>query len=380
MKSLVVVLCLFLSSGVYAQVTGGGLSLQKAGPKANSPMEVLVEKSWDEFKAGEREIVQEVVEMREALNTRITESGEKGNAKLLNAARAVSYVADFLKAHPDDPFVDRKGLKLVYEGLDVTSPAIARCPSLMNVIDNYYALKAIGEGTPVGEAWGAMRYNLIGETLGTAVDYRKYREILELNNPALMVSYLECIPRAIENNGYTKELWDLRPLIEKNMPEGKLKGTILTLFEEYYPLRVGEPAPLFWLKDYSGTEYSLEDFRGKVLVVDVWATWCSGCIKKLPGFMKMKAAYEDREDIEFITISIDAEGSYSRWRDKVVEYGLTGVKNLFASGKNDSLKKDYKIVGIPRYLVIDREGRIVSVYTPTSGPLFKEMIEGALGL
>lgn len=372
-----IVFCLL--AGTVGQAQAQGVMARVAGAQPTTAGEVFVDTTWKNFEMPDQAGVSAIVAERDRVDRELKSFDEGAFVRLFNGSKAISRAARFLQKHKDAR-VDAGVLKELLDGVDLHSEDIARCPAYTNVVDDYYALKAIMEGASVEEAWGAMRLNLIMETVDSPWDYRKYQAILELNNPALSQAYLECLLRVFRYNGSTEGLEKLRPAIERWMPAGKLKEEIIASYAEFASLRAGEIAPAFKLEDYAGGEYALEGFRGKVLVVDVWATWCSGCIEKLPKFREMRESYKDREDIEFITISIDRQAAYPRWKELVEKHELVGMKSLFAPKETSSFQEDYHITGIPRYLVIDREGRIVSVYTPTSGPLFKEMIEGALGL
>ena len=162
------------------------------------------------------------------------------------------------------------------------------------------------------------------------------------------------------------------------MPEGDLKDEINKLYEGYEHLKEGNVAPAFTLKDFKGKEHSLSNYKGKVLVIDVWATWCGGCIAKLPTYMAMSQKYKERDDIEFITISIDDKGAFNSWKYALPRLKLMGVTNLLASKGECTFQKDYNITGIPRYFLIDKEGKIVSVYAPTPGKAFEALIDKTL--
>ena len=69
------------------------------------------------------------------------------------------------------------------------------------------------------------------------------------------------------------------------------------------------------MKDTNGKNYSFADFRGKVIIVDVWATWCCSCIEKMPKFMQLKDEFKQYKDILFLTISIDRQMVKSHQRE-----------------------------------------------------------------
>jgi thiol-disulfide isomerase/thioredoxin len=129
-----------------------------------------------------------------------------------------------------------------------------------------------------------------------------------------------------------------------------------------YETHAGAMAADFSFPDTNGIMVALSDFKGKVVVVDLWATWCGPCRKQFP-FLKELEKKMHGKDVAFIGISIDADKDKEKWKTMIVTEELPGV-HLFA-GKGDSkITKDYKVTGIPRYLVFDKQGRIVSSDAP----------------
>ncbi|WP_298367425.1 TlpA disulfide reductase family protein [uncultured Lutibacter sp.] len=128
----------------------------------------------------------------------------------------------------------------------------------------------------------------------------------------------------------------------------------------------GKPAPQFTLIDIKGKEVSLSDFKGKMVLLDCWATWCAPCIKGLPKFNALKEKYKGK-NIEFVCVSVDEDVAV--WKKKVTENkeGLhTGIQ-LITSLNNNTFKKDLMVQGIPRYILIDSNGNIIKREAPRPG-------------
>jgi peroxiredoxin len=118
-----------------------------------------------------------------------------------------------------------------------------------------------------------------------------------------------------------------------------------------------KPAPMFTLKDLNGNTVSLSDFKGKVIILDFWATWCPPCVKEIPHFVELYDQYNDREFV-VVGISVDREGVgvvKSFVQKYKVDYPI-----LMTDGQ---VEKAYgNIVSIPTTFVIDSEGKIRSKY------------------
>lgn len=143
-----------------------------------------------------------------------------------------------------------------------------------------------------------------------------------------------------------------------------------------YEMRKGQAAVNFTYPDATGKMVSLSDFKGKVVLVDVWATWCVPCRNELPHLKKLEEEMKGKE-VVFIGVSVDEQKDLGKWKKFIVDEQLPGIQ-LFADGWS-KIAKDYKITGIPRFMVFDREGRVVEAMAPRpSHPELKALIEEEL--
>jgi thiol-disulfide isomerase/thioredoxin len=134
----------------------------------------------------------------------------------------------------------------------------------------------------------------------------------------------------------------------------------------------GDMAPDFTLIDKDGKKVSLSDFKGKMVMMDCWATWCGPCVKSLPKFVDLKNKYEGK-NIVFLTISTDE--NIEAWRKKMGRdtKGLFEGIQLNTELNENDFKKKYMVQAIPRYILIGKDGRIIKREAPQ--PYSEEIIQ-----
>ncbi len=112
----------------------------------------------------------------------------------------------------------------------------------------------------------------------------------------------------------------------------------------------GKPAPNFTLKTPDGKTVSLKDFRGKVVLVNFWATWCPPCREEMPLFEEIYQKYKDKGFV-ILAINTDPEN-------------LENFENVYSFTiliGNDEVVNAYNVMGLPTSYLIDRNGVIVKV-------------------
>jgi len=129
---------------------------------------------------------------------------------------------------------------------------------------------------------------------------------------------------------------------------------IKPLYEKMEKVAPGNAAPSFTLLNAEGEEVSLEDFRGKVIYLDFWASWCGPCRAEMPHAKKLQKHFEGK-DLVFLYISID--NSKKAWKKGMEEEQLGGV-HLWSEGFDSEVPQAYQVSAIPNYFIIDRKGNI----------------------
>lgn len=142
-------------------------------------------------------------------------------------------------------------------------------------------------------------------------------------------------------------------------------------------IKPGEPALPFEVLDTLGNRYSLEDFKGKLLYVDLWAGWCQPCIAEFPAARALEQDYKDDKRIVFLSLSLD--NVERDWRRALQKFTPPGNSYWIEKGFLSDFVHRYRVEGIPHYLIIDFKGNFVSYKAPRpSDGVIKEILDREL--
>jgi thiol-disulfide isomerase/thioredoxin len=136
-------------------------------------------------------------------------------------------------------------------------------------------------------------------------------------------------------------------------------------------LHRGKLAPDFMSTALNKDTFSLEDFKGRYVVIDVWATWCGPCKIQSPNFERLAEQFTSPE-VAFVSLSID--DNIWTWRNEANEKSPR-VLQLIANDKN-VLGKSFGIETIPRFMLLGPDGKIINVQMPyPSEPEFEDILK-----
>ncbi|GAB3169389.1 hypothetical protein GCM10027291_19770 [Telluribacter humicola] len=170
--------------------------------------------------------------------------------------------------------------------------------------------------------------------------------------------------KLLRDYGLTASVAQLYSNFKVEYPSSTYLSSLEPIVEQYNDLAEGKPAKDFVATDKHGNEVRLSDFKGKIVYIDTWATWCVPCIAEFPHSKKMIEHYQGNEDIVFLFVSTDKETQ--KWKtflksDKAPQGFHV---NQFSQDEQTSLYSLYRMAGIPHYNLIDQQGNIKVNHAP----------------
>lgn len=130
------------------------------------------------------------------------------------------------------------------------------------------------------------------------------------------------------------------------------------------------------LQGLNGKTFKLSELKGKVVYLDIWASWCGPCRKQFPAAKALKEQLDKKEkkNIEFLYISID--NTETVWKLAIEELGIEGVHGLSKGGWGSEVTAKFGVSSIPRYLIFDKKGKVVDGNAPRpSDPRLLEILQ-----
>ena len=197
--------------------------------------------------------------------------------------------------------------------------------------------------------------------------------ISDIKIPALknqVVDYLGQLALSPANSN----LKELYTFFSESTTDDKIKEDLKASYEVSVKLVKGKLSPTFVnYENHKGGTTSLSDLKGKYVYVDVWATWCGPCKAEIPSLKKVEKEYHGK-NIEFVSASVDVAEDHAKWDTMIKEKELGGIQLLTDKNWESQFVKEYGIKGIPRFILIDPNGNIVSAEAPRpSSPKLKEL-------
>ncbi len=249
---------------------------------------------------------------------------------------ASQHFEKFLELFPTDPEAARKELASNFAILYQNHPLTSELTDLM------FRLAREGEA----EFSDIIRLTELQKQIQIDMDPVKYAEDIKRLDAEL--KQLKMIAKMYERDGRSEKIpFNLNPEAHKSEQKDELSAS-----DSAHSPKIGEPAVDFQVIDLKGQELSLKKYRGHVVLLDFWATWCAPCRVEIPYIKKVYDKYKAQK-FEVIGISLDQ--SKPVLNEYIEKHNITWPQVL---DDGRAVAKMYNVTGIPATFLIDREGVI----------------------
>jgi len=219
---------------------------------------------------------------------------------------------------------------------------------------NFLAQKALSDEKFEMELEGLLEKDEV--TFKAALDVKAKEDLAKLEGAGLDEKLVNVLKPRIAQDGMM-----LTQFYNQKTAAKKVEGTL---------------APSFDYENHKGGKTKLEDLRGKYVYIDVWATWCGPCRAEIPHLKKVEEKYHGK-NIEFVSISVDVDKDHEKWQKFVTDKQLGGIQLFADKNWTSDFIKAFNINSIPRFLLIDPNGKVVKADAPRpSSPTLVELLDG----
>ena len=247
---------------------------------------------------------------------------------------------------------------------------------------NDASIMALGEAKSYMDLYG--RLNLSMQSTGKRESMWKGEKLhlmmSSFNNDTLKAFFLKNqLEQQVVNNLY--EFRECFEPLQKYTGFAPVKKAYTRLYNSFSAdtAFIGKTSYNFTLPDTTGRIFSLRELKGKVVFVDIWASWCGPCKKEFPFLKELEEEYHDNKELVFVGISIDRLEDKQKWLQAIRKEKLAGVQLLDDAGQSFAHK--YGVSSIPRFMLIDKEGKWIEVRCPrpSAKEELKRYLDNALG-
>lgn len=281
---------------------------------------------------------------------------------------ALSFIMNYEQAHKYYAETDMVDLPddwyLFMDNIDLNNESYLDIPEAVNVITSIIN-KKINESSDLGDDAGD------AEQLGVQFKWIKDN----ISNPAVAEHFMNSYITAIVDYKGPSGIENYIDRYNQSSVNEEKKADLAAKVAEWEPIMPGMDAPIFNLPDLEGNMVSLEDFTGKYVYIDFWATWCGPCKIEIPVLEQLAIDYAGK-NIEIISISVDRDKQ--AWIDMITE----DKPNWLQLHDSINLNDEYLVKFIPTFVLIDRNGKILDPRAPrpSSGKVLTDLLDSLEGI
>ncbi|WP_158563278.1 TlpA family protein disulfide reductase [Chitinophaga silvatica] len=201
---------------------------------------------------------------------------------------------------------------------------------------------------------------------------KKQIKSVQITDPVIELLLNAYISRYKVGDSFNSDRITFNKLTSTLVDKAKRRMLMSTFNNLEYTIK-GAGLPPVSFQDATGSKSSLEQFKGKYLLLDIWASWCVPCCKMMPVFQQLEREYEGKP-ITFVGLSVD--GDSSKWVTRMSELNMHGYQLWDNSG---TFMKYLNINAIPHYLLYSPDGKLLNynMGSPES-PEFKRILDQAI--
>ena len=245
----------------------------------------------------------------------------------------LSWLSEAARAQLDSMYEHRQPLKLS-KRIDLSSLGLSEAVQAQ--------LDSIATGTYKRRTWSfSNRYGLAKEKLEGRVLYW-----------FLAGEVIRGFKRGSDAFALAQRMWEE---FQEINPHPEYTEAVQAALYKALKLQPGQPAPELTLYDLDGQPISLRQFKGQVILLDFWASWCGPCITDLPDLRRIKGKTATLP-VVFLNVSLDTDEA--AWREAVDKHEIEGV-HVRADGWGADVAKSYQVNSLPSYYLVDSQGLIV---------------------
>ncbi len=214
--------------------------------------------------------------------------------------------------------------------------------------------------------------NVTQQVLSSELDKKLRGKNIKPNFKELVLAKNTC--NLLINDGISTTTDTLFSNFKSNYPNSNYFASIQKRHDKWLSLAKGKQAPTIEGTMSNGKPFSITDLKGKVVYVDVWATWCEPCRKEFPDAKRLQKQFENNDKVVFLYVSLDSDKA--AWHKFLqADKAFKGLHINLSEAQSNQMWQSYLMSGVPRYILIDKEGKLINANAdrPSSGKMAAEI-------